>query len=397
MIPLSALEGIFVLDLSRILTGPFCSMMLADLGAEVVKVEQPGTGDDTRRWGPPFVEGESAYYLSINRNKRSITLNLKSEGGRRVFFDLLDRADVLLENFRPGIMEGLGFSYEELSRRNPRLIYASISGFGQTGPYAHKPGFDVIAQGMGGIMGMTGEPGRGPVKVATSIADIGAGMWACYGILAALHARQRTGRGQRIDTSLLEGQIAWLTYLAGSYFATGRDPEKLGSAHASIAPYQAVRCQDDDINIGVGTDALWRKFCDVIGRPELKDDARFATNADRVVHRAELMSILEPVFAARPARHFLDLLEAAGIPCGPIYRLNQVFSDPQVRAREMLVEIPHPKAGSVKMTGLPVKFSDTPGKITRHPPLLGEHTEEVLAELGYDAARIAALRAEGAI
>lgn len=393
-----ALQGIRVLDLSRILTGPYATMMLADLGAEVIKVEAPGVGDDTRQWGPPFVNGESTYFMSINRNKSSITLNLKHPEGRKILLQMVREADVLVENFRPGTMAKLGFSYEQLAEINPRLVYCAISGFGLTGPYAHKAGFDILAQAMGGTMGVTGTPDGAPVKVGMSIADIGAGMFAAFGILAALHARNHTGRGQMVDTSLLESQIAWHTYLATAYFATGKVPGKLGSAHPSIVPYQALKAKDGYIVVGVGNDNMWQKFCQVSGLgPAVADDPRFRTNADRVTHRAECLAVVEEALQHKTMAEWVPLLEEIGVPVGPIYDLGQVYDDPQAQAREMAVEIDHPKAGRIKLTGIPVKMSDTPGQIKTPPPLLGEHTEQVLANLGYTPEQIQQLRESGAI
>lgn len=378
-----ALENVRVVDLSRALAGPYCSMMLGDFGAEVIKVEMPGKGDDTRQWGPPFVNGESAYFLSCNRNKKSITLNLKEEEDKKKLWELIKNSDVLLENFRPGTMEKLGFTTEELFKANPRLIYSRISGFGQTGPYAKRPGFDVIIQGMSGMMSITGEEGGPPVKFGVAIADIAAGMWSAFGIVAALYARSRTGRGQLVDVSLLDGQVALLTYMAGGYFATGKNPKKLGSGHPTIVPYQAFKAKDGKyIIVGVGNDSLWKKFCKVAGLENIMDDPRYATNPKRVENRNEVVEIVQEALLQKTSGEWLKMLEDEGIPTGPIYKLDEVFSDPQVLHREMVVEIDHPKAGKIKVTGIPVKLSDTPGEIKYPPPLLGEHNEEVLRDLG---------------
>ncbi|HEY3363662.1 MAG TPA: CoA transferase [Symbiobacteriaceae bacterium] len=390
-----ALEGIKVLDASRIMTGPYCTMMLADLGAEVIKVENPGSGDETRQWGPPFFAGESAYYLSINRNKKSLTLNLKHPKGREAFLKLVQWADVLIENFRPGTMDKLGFGYKAMSELNPRLVYATVSGFGTTGPLRDKPGYDILAQAMGGTMGVTGTADGTPVKVGVSVADIGSGMFITIAILGALMARQHTGRGQYVETSLLEAQLAWHTYLSVGYLNAGIVPRRLGTAHPSVVPYQAVRAQDDYFIIAVGTDAQYAKMCEVIGLPELA--ARYPTNKDRVDGRVELLAALEARFATQSAAHWVAMIEAAGVPTGPIYTMDKVYNDPQVLAREMVTEVQHPTIGSFKMTGSPFKLSDTPVRIESHPPLLGEHTDEVLRSLGFDEAEIADMRATAAI
>jgi len=392
-----ALAGVKVLDLSRILTGPYCTMMMADLGAEVVKVEAPGVGDDTRQWGPPFISGESTYFLSVNRNKQSITLNLKHPDGQSVFLDLVRWADVLVENFRPGTLEKLGFSYERLREQNPGLIYCSISGFGNSGPYRLKPGYDVLAQAMGGMMGVTGYEGGPPIKAGMSVADIGAGMFAAFGIMAALFSRQQTGRGQVVDTSLLEGQVAWHTYLATGYLAAGKGPRKLGSAHPSIAPYQALRCKDGDFIVAVGNDALWQKFCQALGLEQLGADPRWTTNPARASGRDELIPLIEAEIADSTVAELVALCELIGVPAGPIYGLEQVYTDPQVLAREMVVEVDHPTVGPFKMTGIPYKLSETPGKIKSPPPLLGQHTDQVLKSLGYSEEQVKSMRQNGAI
>lgn len=391
------LAGIKVLDLSRALAGPYCTMMLADMGAEVIKVESPGTGDDSRGWGPPFIEGESAYFMSINRNKKSITLNMKHGKAKEVINKLIMQSDVVVENFRPGAMERLGLGYEKVKEMNPRIIYCSISGFGQNGPYRELPGFDQVLQGMGGLMSITGEPGRPPVKVGVAIADISGGMFAAYGIVVALYNREKTGKGQMIDISLLDSQVAWLTYRAGSYFASGEIPEPVGSGHPVIVPYQAFRAKDCFINIAVGNDPLWQKFCDAVGLEKIKDDPRFATNAKRVENREAVVKIISDLIVTKTGEEWLKIITDAGVPCGPINTLDKIFADPQVLHRAMMVELKHPKAGKIKVTGNPVKLSDTPGEIKTSPPTLGQHTEEILTQLGYNRQEVDKMRQEKAL
>jgi crotonobetainyl-CoA:carnitine CoA-transferase CaiB-like acyl-CoA transferase len=395
--PTGPLAGLRVLDLSRILSGPFATMILADLGAEVIKLENPIGGDDTREWAPPYQGDQSAYFLSINRNKRGIAVDLKKDAGREIALRLADGADVLVENFRPGAAARLGLGYPELSARNPRLVYASISGYGQTGPDAELPGYDAIAQALGGVVSVTGEATGPPVRVGTPVADLGAAMWAAIGVLAALHARAASGRGDWIDISLLDGQIAWLTYVAGGYFASGEVPRRYGSAHPTIVPYQALRTSDGYLMVAVGNDSLWQRFAPIIGLPELAGDTRFATNPDRVVHRDELIPLIEAALASRASAEWAAELSRAGIPAGAINTVDRALAYPQVVARDMVLTTEHPTAGSLRMPGSPVRLSGHTATVRRPPPLLGEHTDEVLAELGYSAATIDSLHELGVV
>jgi crotonobetainyl-CoA:carnitine CoA-transferase CaiB-like acyl-CoA transferase len=391
------LAGIRVLDLTRALAGPFATMILGDLGADVIKLEDTWHGDDTRRWGPPFQGDDASYFLSINRNKRGLSVNLKDLQGRQVAQRLAMATDVMLENFRPGTAARLGLGYQELSERNPRLIYASISGYGQTGPSAPLPGYDAVAQAISGMMSVTGEADGEPVRSGTSLADVGAGMYAVIGILAALHARESTGRGQQVDIALLDGQLSWLTYVAGKYFATGLTPGRFGSAHESVAPYQVFPTADEPLMVAVGSDGLWRRFTAATGLDELTDDPRYATNPARVSHRDTLVPAITKALAARGCVEWADLLNAAGVPAGPVNTVPAALEQPQVAAREMVVEVEHPVAGTLKMLGSPLKLSGQPVSFRHPPPTLGQHTDQVLAEAGYTAAEIAGLRDAGIV
>ena len=399
-----ALSHVRVLDLSRVLAGPWASQLPADRGAEVVKIERPGTGDETRGWGPPFLttpEGtetrESAYFACTNRGKKSVTVDLARPEGQAIVRRLAERSDVLLENFKVGSLSRLGLGWEELSALNPRLVYCSITGFGQSGPYKDRPGYDFVVQAMGGLMSVTGQPDGEPMKAGVAMTDILTGMYVATAVLAALAHRERTGEGQRVDLALLDVQVATLANLAESYLVTGRAPERHGNAHASIVPYQAFATRDGYVVVAVGNDGQFTRLCEVAGRPELAADPRFATNAARVENRAALVPILQALLAARPTRDWVGALEDAGVPCGPINDLAQVFEDPHVRSRGLRVEVPHPLAGSVPVVASPMRLSGTP---VHHgtPPLLGEHTREVLGNLlGIGEAEIEALRRDRVI
>ena len=393
-----ALHGIRVLDLTRILAGPYCTMFLGDLGADVVKIEQPGVGDDTRGWGPPFVGGESAYFLSVNRNKRSVTLDLKSKRGVELLRRLAKKADVLLENFRPGAMDRLGLGETKLRVLNPRLIYASLSAFGASGPMRDSPGYDLIVQACGGLMSITGMPDGEPTKVGVAIIDVVAGLMLGNTIVAALFARERSGIGQKIETSLLEVAVASLINVGSNYLVSGEVPGRWGNAHPSIVPFQSFQTRDGYLVVAAASERIWQRFCQAIEMAELAEDPRFAKNPQRVQHREELIRILVAAFLKKDTATWVTLLTGAEVPCSPVQTIDQVFSSPQVLDREMLVEVEHPKAGTVPLAGLPVKLSLTPASIRLPPPLLGEHTEEILRTwLGMEPREIAELREEGAI
>jgi len=400
------LADLRVLDLSRILAGPTCTQLLGDLGADIIKIERPGVGDDTRGWGPPFLGGESresAYFLSTNRNKRSVAVDLASEEGQRLICALAGKSDILIENFKVGGLARYGLDYESLAAVNPALIYCSITGFGQTGPYRHRTGYDFLIQGMGGIMSITGFPeeeGGQPTKVGVGIADVMCGMYAASAILAALHARRETGRGQYIDLSLLDAQISWLINQGAAYLVSGENPGRLGNGHPHIVPYETFPAEDGHFIIAVGNDTQFARLCAVLGQPDWPGDARFATNAVRVKLRATLVPLIGQITITRPAHEWIAALEEAGVPCGPVNTLEQVFADPQALHRGMRITMPHPAApdGQVDLIGNPVKMSETPVSYRHAPPMLGAHTDEVLRDvLGLEDAEIAALRACGAV
>ena len=390
-----ALDGLCVLDVTQVMAGPFCAMILADLGATVIKVEPPA-GDSTRQM-PGFVGADSPSFNAVNRGKRSIVLNLKSSEGREVFTRLARSSDILIENYRPGVMTTLGLDHAALAPLSPRLIYASISGYGQTGPQRGKGGFDLIAQGVSGIMSITGEPGGAPVKAGIPVTDLGAGLFALVGILAALEHRHRTGVGQQIDTALVDAGVALSVWEATEYFSGIGLPTALGSAHRMNAPYQAIRCADGYITLGAANERLFRRLSEVLGHAEWSDDPAFADNASRVRNREALAARIESITVAQPCGHWLTLLETNDIPCGPINDYGQVFADPQVLAREMVVETEHPTLGRLKTLGSPIKMSATPPDVCRRAPQLGEHTDDVLAEAGLSRVEIAALRQSGAV
>ena len=379
---MQALTGIKVLDLSRVLAGPYCTMVLGDLGADVIKVEPP-EGDETRGWGPPFAEGESAYYLCVNRNKRGIVINLKTDEGKKVLRDLALQSDVLVENFRPGTLNKFGLDYETLHELNPKLIYCSITGFGQTGSMKDKPGYDFMIQALGGLMSITGEPDGEPMKTGVAVVDLFAGQNAIIAILAALQARTLTGRGQHLDISLFDSQLGWLANVASNYLISGKLPKRHGNAHANIVPYQSFQASDGWFAIAVGNDKQFARLCEMLGKPEIAMDEKFSTNSGRVQNRAEIIPLLASIFKAASVSEWLAKLDEAEIPCGPIQNFEQVFSMPTVKEREILVKMDHPTIGEIPLVGSPLKMSDTPVEYRLHPPLMGEHTDQVLRELGY--------------
>lgn len=374
------LQDLVVLDLTRVLAGPYAGMMLADFGADVIKIEAPEVGDDSRAFGP-FVGKESAYFMSLNRNKRSMTLNLKNPSARALFREMVKKADIVVENYRPGTMEKFELGYDKLAEINPRIIYAACSGFGQTGPYRDKPAYDVIVQAMGGIMSITGPAGGPPVRVGASIGDIIAGLFTVIGIEMALFHREKSGKGQMIDVGMLDCQLAVLENAIARYLVSGTVPEPLGNRHPSITPFEAFTAKDGSVIVGAGNEKLFEKLCSLIGKSELSQDPRFATNALRTQNVASLKEILDSVFIKKSIDEWLEQLEAAGIPCGPINTIDKVVVNPQIIARDMIVNTNHPEAGNIKMAGIPIKLSATPGSIDRAAPLLGQHTEEILQEL----------------
>jgi crotonobetainyl-CoA:carnitine CoA-transferase CaiB-like acyl-CoA transferase len=391
------LSRVRVLDLTRVLAGPFCSMILGDMGAEVIKIEEPGKGDDTRSW-PPFVNGEATYFLSVNRNKQSVTLNLKAPEGRRMLERLVRKSDVVLENFRTGTMERLGLGYTRLAKLNPRLVYCAISGFGESGPEAARAGYDLIVQAESGLMDITGFEDGPPVKVGTSIADLVAGMSAAHGITLALLARMRTKKGQKVEISMVDAMAALLTYQAGIYFGTGAKPSRRGNKHPSIVPYEVFKAADAYLTLGVANNSLWERCCTAMERPDLVKDPRYAREADRVQNRDTLVPLLNDILGGRPADAWLQRFEAVGVPAGRIRTVAEVCESAHLKARGMIVTLPHPKAGALRVLGVPIRLHGTPGKAAAAPPLLGQHTERVLRRvLGLGKAEIARLRQGGVV
>jgi CoA:oxalate CoA-transferase len=392
-----ALSNLKVLDLTRVLAGPYCTMILADMGAEVIKVEQPGRGDDSRQFGP-YVEGESAYFMSINRNKNSITINLKNQEGKKLFLDLVAKVDVVVENYRPGTMEKLGIGYDVIKQVNPKIIYAATSGFGHSGPYSQRPAYDGVVQAMGGIMSITGQPGGKPTRVGPSVGDINAGMFTAIGVLGALNYRNATGKGQKVDVAMLDCQVAILENAIARYFVDGKSPEPAGNKHASIVPFEPFDTADGEIMIAAGNDAIWQKFCKEIGRGDLAADPKFLTNPLRNENYAALRPQIAQEIKKKETAQWQVILDDAGVPNGPINSIEQVTKDKQVLHREMIVDIDHPTAGLVKVPGVPIKMSETQGSVRSAAPVLGAHTAQVLSQyLGLSEKEIESLSAQGAI
>ncbi|HVB21460.1 MAG TPA: CoA transferase [Ktedonobacteraceae bacterium] len=392
----AALEGIRVLDLTQIMAGPFCTMLLADLGAEVIKIENPRGGDDARRMAPPYYQSEPASFIAMNRNKYGIAIDIRTEAGKQILWRLIERADVLVENFRPGTMARLGFGFEAVHTQYPALVYCSISGFGQTGPYRERGGFDLVAQAMSGILSVTGSPEE-PAKVGVPISDLNAGLYASHAILAALLSRVRTGEGQYIDTSLFEGALAYTFWESNEYWATGTAPKRLGTAHRLSAPYQVFATANGWIAIGAANQRNWELLARALERPDLLEKPHFTSNAERMAHLTELVEELTSTLKTRPTKEWLKVFEEAGVPCGPVLTLDEVYQNPQVKAREMDIELQHPTAGRIHTIGFPVKYSRTPGQMYRPAPVLGQHTLAILESLGYSAEECRQLETDGVI
>jgi formyl-CoA transferase len=392
------LKGFRVLDLSRILAGPYCTMILGDQGAEIIKVERPDIGDDTRTWGPPFAGGESAYYICCNRNKKSVVIDLKKPEGLDLVRELVAVSDVFVENFTPGLTKKFGLDYETLNKINPKLVYASITAYGQDGPYRDRPGYDMVLSAVGGLMYITGEKDGNPCKVGVAITDVLTGVYASGAITSALLWRERSGKGQYLDISLLDAQVSGLANIASNYLVAGKEATRWGTAHESIIPYQVFNTKDRPIAIAVANQKLWINFCKLVGHEDWMNDPRFESNPKRVENRDVLLPLVHDLFATKTCDEWMELLVGASIPCGPVNNMEHLFADPQVKHRDMIVEVPHPTIGTLKLTGIPIKYSETPGAIRRHPPLLGEHTDEVLSDaLDYSSEQIEALKKQGAI
>ncbi|MEH7247817.1 CoA transferase [Neobacillus niacini] len=383
-----SLDGIRIIDVSRVLAGPFCSMILGDLGAEVIKIEHYISGDETRGWGPPFVNGESAYYLCANRNKQSMTLNLKTDEGKKIFYKLVSSSDVVVQNFKSGTLEKMGLGYSQLKMKNRGLIMASITGFGSTGPYKDLSGYDYIIQAMSGLMSITGEVDGSPMKVGVAITDVLTGLYTCIGILSALQFRNKSGEGQEIDISLMDCQVSSLINVASNYLCSGVTPKRMGNQHPNIVPYQVFTAKDGDLVVAVGNDEQFKRFTAVLGRPELAEMEEFFHNENRLVNKEKLIAICEGILSEKPKKEWKEQLDAAGIPNGPINTVAEMFEDPQIKAREMVVELEHPLIDNLKLTGSPLKLSKTPVTMRHHPPLYGEHTESLLESIGYNPEEI---------